>query len=189
MTATELERARRALAGRLARELESSLGQARWFGRRELAGSPLDPRAELARHASVDGGAVRRAVAAHLPESRRIVVELLSREALAASEEPPARFHAVSTGESLHQIAEQHRTSVAEIARLNGIDRRHLLRRGQQLRVPPTPSAVPRSHLVKQGDTLSSIGQRYRVSAEALERLNKLRKGAVINVGQRLLLP
>jgi predicted Zn-dependent peptidase/LysM repeat protein len=189
MTVTELERARRALRRRLARELDSSLGQARWFGARELAGSPLDPRAELARHASVDAGAVRRAVAAHLPESRRIVVELLSREALAASEEPPARFHAVSAGENLHLIAAQHRTSVAEIARLNGIDRRHLLRRGQKLRVPAATGVSARTHLVQQGDTLSSIGQRYRVSAEALLRVNKLGKGAVLSVGQRLLLP
>lgn len=189
MTVTELGRARSALARRLARELESSLGQARWFGRRELAGSPLDPRAELARHASIDAGAVRRAVTVHLPESRRIVVELLSREALAASEEPAGRFHAVSAGENLHHIAEQHRTSVAEIARLNGIDRRELLRKGQKLRLPPARSVSTSSHLVKQGDTLSSIGQRYRVSAEALLRVNKLRKGAVITVGQRLLLP
>ncbi len=42
---------------------------------------------------------------------------------------------------------------------------------------------------VRQGDTLSQIAKRYKISTKTLKKLNKLNKSATIKVGQQLLLP
>lgn len=48
--------------------------------------------------------------------------------------------------------------------------------------------ARARHHVVRRGDTLSEIAQRYRVSVAALKRANGL-EGSRLRVGQRLLIP
>ena len=57
----------------------------------------------------------------------------------------------------------------------------------------PTPVVESRSpqngtktHVVKKGETLYSIGKQYGISVNQLMTLNKLSKGAVINPGQAL---
>lgn len=50
------------------------------------------------------------------------------------------------------------------------------------------PVTVARHHVVRKGDTLSEIAQRYRVSVAALKRANGLR-GHLLRVGQRLVIP
>lgn len=51
--------------------------------------------------------------------------------------------------------------------------------------------AQPRSqtHRVEPGQTLSAIARRYGTSVSAIERRNKLRSGAPLRVGQRLVIP
>ena len=49
-----------------------------------------------------------------------------------------------------------------------------------------TATAAPSTHTVTAGETLYSISKRYNLTVEALRSLNKLPKGAVIHVGQKL---
>lgn len=51
---------------------------------------------------------------------------------------------------------------------------------------PPARKAAAKTHTVAAGDTLFSISRRYNLSVEELRSINKLKKGAVINVGQTL---
>ena len=54
---------------------------------------------------------------------------------------------------------------------------------------PSKPSQSPSNikyHQVRAGDTLYSIGKRYGLSTEALIQLNKMKPGAVIYPGQKL---
>ncbi len=51
-----------------------------------------------------------------------------------------------------------------------------------------TPTAV-RSHLVKAGETLSQIAERYGTTLEALARVNELEAPYIIYEGQVLILP
>lgn len=52
---------------------------------------------------------------------------------------------------------------------------------------PPVKKKVANSHTVVAGDTLFSISRRYNLSVEQLKALNKLSEGAVIHVGQKLI--
>lgn len=55
-------------------------------------------------------------------------------------------------------------------------------------RSQPYPMAMPRSHIVRQGETLSGISQKYNIKLSALQRANpyvdprKLRAGQVLNI-------
>ena len=53
---------------------------------------------------------------------------------------------------------------------------------------PPPKKAVTtvKTHTVVAGDTLFNISRRYNLSVEQLKAINKLPKGAVIHVGQKL---
>jgi membrane-bound lytic murein transglycosylase D len=106
-------------------------------------------------------------------------------------------LHKVSKGETLGRIAQQHRTSVAQLQKANNLNG-HMIRIGQVLKVPPREESRPgpisvavgeskpaltrtqtiaaRSeaegtvHIVGKGDTLSSIARRYNVSQDGLRR-------------------
>lgn len=51
---------------------------------------------------------------------------------------------------------------------------------------PVKTRAMAKTHTVAAGDTLYSIGRRYNLTLEELRSINKLPKGAVIHVGQVL---
>lgn len=54
-------------------------------------------------------------------------------------------------------------------------------------RVEQPPEKPPAYHVVLQGETLFRIAQRYGMSVEELQRLNKLKRNQPIVIGQRLL--
>jgi peptidoglycan lytic transglycosylase D len=106
----------------------------------------------------------------------------------------------VRSGESLWTIAQQSGTSVGELRSLNSLSSTERLRAGQVIRVPaaveqPAPparaeaSAGGRTHLVKRGETLSEIANRYRVPLASLRDANGLSSTAVIKAGSRLTIP
>lgn len=124
-------------------------------------------------------------------------------------------LHKVNQGETLGRIAQQYRTTVAQLQKANNLNG-HIIRVGQVLKVPPREESRPgpisvavgeskpaltraqtvaaRSeaegsvHIVGKGDTLSSIARRYNVSQDSLLRANNL-ESALIRVGQRLDIP
>lgn len=49
-----------------------------------------------------------------------------------------------------------------------------------------TPKRADRTHVVKKGETLYSIGRQYGLSVNQLMSFNNLSKGAIINPGQSL---
>ena len=52
---------------------------------------------------------------------------------------------------------------------------------------PPIKKKAVKSHSVVAGETLFSISRRYNLSVEELKTINKLPEGAVIHVGQKLI--
>ena len=106
--------------------------------------------------------------------------------------------HLVRRGDTLSSIARRYGTSVAAVQGWNGL-RGTVIRVGARLRIfgagglaaPPTPTPTATSsgeqltHVVRRGDTLSSIARRYGTSVAAVQGWNGLR-GTVIQVGARL---
>ena len=71
-----------------------------------------------------------------------------------AAEQLPDMFYTIARGDTLSQIAEEYATTVTTLAALNGLDSRHRIRAGQQLRLPaagpePAVSEVVKSEAVE----------------------------------------
>jgi membrane-bound lytic murein transglycosylase D len=116
--------------------------------------------------------------------------EQMRQEALAAQMQETTT-HVVRSGEVLGSIARRYGTSVREIQQLNNL-RGTLIRPGQRLivRGPAHPQVpVPTSnnvHVVRSGETLGVIANRYRVTVGNLQQWNNIR-GTTIHPGQRLI--
>jgi murein DD-endopeptidase MepM/ murein hydrolase activator NlpD len=101
------------------------------------------------------------------------------------------RTYVVRSGDTLVRIARRFRTNVPALRRANRL-RSDRLRSGERITIPTggTAASARRAgqHLVRQGDSLSAIARRYRVSIEALRSQNHLRNDN-IRLGQRLTIP
>jgi cell wall-associated NlpC family hydrolase len=110
-----------------------------------------------------------------------------------------AATYVVRKGDSLYTIARRHGLSVEELKRLNGL-KGTALKPGQTLALArggsgktegsdkaSSKSSPARVHIVKKGETLSSIARRAGLSVKDLKRLNGLKKDA-LKPGQSLVL-
>ncbi len=101
------------------------------------------------------------------------------------------QFHQVRPGESLSVIAARYDTSVRELAALNKLESRHMIRIGQRLRLPLGAAGIPvgaATYTVRSGDSLSTIAREAGVSQKRIMELNGLRDRHRIYVGQQLYL-
>jgi len=109
----------------------------------------------------------------------------------------PADKHTVRRGDTLWSIAKTHGVSMDRLANSNGLDRSGTLSIGQVLSIPGTArlattdsSSVSRSttYVVRSGDSLSTIANKFRVRLTDLLGWNNLTKRSVIKPGQRLVM-
>ena len=109
--------------------------------------------------------------------------------------------YTVQSGDSLSVISAKYNVGMDYIANLNGISRTTGLRVGQRLKLTGEETASTRTdanveksntqknsdiHLVKSGETLSSIAKKYHLQLNYLAELNDLSRTANVRVGQRL---
>ncbi len=114
------------------------------------------------------------------------------------------RIHSVAEGETLQSIAEEHRVSAEEIARVNDLGSEARLPAGTRLIIPTSVrrrplESVPGVELarlsvvrlairVRPGDTITRIAARYGLSARDIARLNGLSPRAKLRAGQTLVI-
>jgi membrane-bound lytic murein transglycosylase D len=120
------------------------------------------------------------------------------------------QIYTFKRGDKLEKLAAHHGITLARLKLVNGITRRTRVTPGMQLMVPikganigaetlpaafyqpTTPDRPHRAggrklvHVVKSGDTLSSIARRYRVSVDNLKRWNS--KLGALNPGERVII-
>lgn len=98
--------------------------------------------------------------------------------------------YAVQSGESLYLVAKKFNMSIAELKAINNLSSDNLSS-GQKLQVysgakiADTKTPVSKTHVVKSGESLWVISQKYNVSVDEIKKLNNL-KGNDLNVGQEL---
>ena len=113
----------------------------------------------------------------------------------ATTDEPPTVVgvtHIVRAGETLSSIALDYEVSVADLVQANNLRDEDALALGQELFVPGVVAKTKdglRVHVVRAGETLHVLAERYGVETEALKALNDLPDSDRIDVGQELLIP
>jgi LysM repeat protein len=104
----------------------------------------------------------------------------------------------VEPGDTLSELALEHRVEMAELARINGIADVNRIYAGQILRLASTPAAPPatapaatgaRVHTVRLGENLTWIARRYGVTIAAIVSANTIADPSRIFAGQRLTIP
>ena len=106
--------------------------------------------------------------------------------------------HTVRSGESFWVIARKYGVGMHQLAKWNGMAIRDKLREGQKIVVWTKPGKTSGSrvsqrsdtirrvtHTVRNGDSLSRIASRYRVSVNDLHRWNTI-KGKYLHPGQKI---
>lgn len=97
------------------------------------------------------------------------------------------KTYTVKSGDTLWKIASQNNLSVDELKRLNNLTS-NLLQVGQVLKLDQEPSDSTNIYIVKSGDTLYSIANRYKTTVDEIKRLNNL-KTNTLSIGQKISLP
>ncbi len=99
--------------------------------------------------------------------------------------------YVVKQGDTLSSISQAYDVFPEEIARANNLSNEDLLVVGQTLRMPsitPTPHSA-RYHVVRAGETLISIAQKYGITVAQIQAANGINDSDAIYAGQRLLIP
>ena len=115
-------------------------------------------------------------------------------EAPAATAEPPADAgvtHIVRAGETLSGIAAEYEVTVAVLVQANDLRDEDALALGQELFIPGVVAEAQdglRMHVVRAGETLHALAERYGVEPEAIKTLNDLPSDR-IDAGQELRIP
>ena len=95
-------------------------------------------------------------------------------EDLCSSENKRNLFYTVKEGDTLIDIASKYNTTYQEIAKYNNIANPNLIYPNQKLKIPYNSSENDDiMYLVKKGDTLSSIAEKYNVSWQQIYNDNK----------------
>lgn len=110
--------------------------------------------------------------------------------------------YVVEAGDTLLGIAERFGVTTEAILRVNDLDDPDNLTEGQELAIPPTPTAEPAgtstttptprpitTYVVQPGDTLLAIGEKFGVDPEAFARYNGLSDPDDLSPGQELTIP
>ena len=103
-----------------------------------------------------------------------------------SEQEPSLVNYVVKEGDTLSSIAASHRTTVASIAAINGLDSPDRIIPGQHLMIVKNASALVRR--VAKGDTLWEIARAYGVTVESIAKANSLSNNVIIP-GQLLIIP
>ncbi len=118
------------------------------------------------------------------------------------ADNPDTTTYKVRRGDTLSTIARRFHTTQANLRDLNDLRKRQRLKVGSYLQVPervPHQSSkqVAKSsaaeghstHVVRSGESLSTIARKYGVSVQALRKANNLRRRSVLRAGNKLVIP
>jgi len=113
----------------------------------------------------------------------------------------------VRRGDSLASVARKYRTSVAFLREINDFSRKKRIKVGQTILVPDRTPLKDRSqtadrkkkeknekkisdfYIVKKGDSLASIAEKFNLSVHELSRANNLKRKSKLRAGVRLVIP
>ena len=124
---------------------------------------------------------------------------------------PSSVKYSVKKGDTLSKIAKKYSLTVQELTSANKISAKTSLKIGQSLAIPtsqkmePTKAGqpikdanaklakqsegTPQNHVIKSGETLSTIAKRYGITVESIVRANHIADPKKVRVNQKLVIP
>lgn len=93
-------------------------------------------------------------------------------------------LYTVRPGDTLSSIANRFDTTVNDIARYNGIVDVDNILAGQTIRIFVPSESRPSWYIVRRGDTLWSIAEKFNTTVDELAQLNNIRNPNVIYAGR-----
>lgn len=97
--------------------------------------------------------------------------------------------YTVQPGDTLYGIAVRFDITLDDLIELNGIEDPNLIYVGQILIISNDDDSLTVLYVVKEGDTLQSIADKFEVSAQEIVHINKISTPNDIYVGQNLKIP
>jgi LysM repeat protein len=96
--------------------------------------------------------------------------------------------HRVKSGDTVTQIAKRFGLSIASLTKINNLGPKSLIRVGQVIKLvgAAPPELAAESYRVKQGDTLSEIASRHKLTLAELTSINRISSSTLIYPGQVL---
>ncbi|MBA7533158.1 Cell division suppressor protein YneA [subsurface metagenome] len=97
-------------------------------------------------------------------------------------------IHTVTNGDTLWSISKQYNTPLKPIIALNNIKDEDTLSIGQIIKIlqDNLPAADHDMHIVKKGETLWSIAQKYNLSVNQILATNNIANSELISIGQEM---
>ncbi len=117
----------------------------------------------------------------------------------------------VKKGDTLSKIAKKYSLTVQELTNANKVSAKTSLKVGQSLTIPPSQKVevtkveqstkdvnaklakkseeAQQNHVIKSGETLSSIAKRYGITVDSLVRANHIADPKKVRVNQKLVIP
>ena len=115
-----------------------------------------------------------------------VIESILEYKEIEPSDTEGILLYTIKKGDTLYNIANEYETTVDDIKKLNNLSN-NLLTVGEVLKIP-TSNFTTDTYVVKRGDTLYNIANRYNTTVNELKRLNKL-VNDTLSVGEILLVP
>jgi len=154
----------------------------------------------------------KRGEAVVIPGAARLLGWVSENRKMSLSAGGAGGSHRVRRGETLGSIARHYRVSVNQLRAWNRIGPKGIIRAGQVLRLEGgvsgsrpraakstttnrntgamhSPPAGARVHVVRTGETLSSLARRYGVTVQVLRAANRLAPNRPLPAGRRLTIP
>lgn len=156
----------------------------------KIRGTTIHPGQDLLIAAAPKGMSLARNQVAEMEEA-------IEEKPAARRRSGPADKHVVRRGDTLWSIARTHGITLERLANSNNLQANDTLNVGQVLAIPGTAklasndsNAVARSttYIVRAGDSLYTIANKFRVQLSDLLGWNNLTKRSVIKPGQRLVM-
>ncbi len=97
--------------------------------------------------------------------------------------------YVIKSGDNLGMIARQFATDTDTIRNINNLYYDDPIRVGMEIIVPKGGERYFEYYVIKQGDTLYGVSQRYNINPELLANMNGLDMNDYIYPGQEILIP
>ncbi len=105
------------------------------------------------------------------------------------------KYYIVQLGDTLSGIAQKYNTTYKVLASINNISNPNLIYPGQKIILPTGSPSIGGNtgnssyYIVKSGDTLSGIAQKYGTTTKVLASINNISNPNLIYPGQKIILP